>query len=256
MNTVNNLRMIGASIALIAFTASGCSQTSSENVTTHGIHADIRVIAEGNGTTTVIAALEVGSDGIGQTQLDLGPSDSLTAMANGIQKTMVKDASILGDIEYSTNFSFDDANTLFVIALNRSNATSAPNSNVTLPDGFNVLSPTSSTVYSTGQTIGIVWAPSGTPIKPSISVRIECRLTSGIPMFGLRFVSLSSDTGSASIPVSSVMPVGTIDTTQLCEGRVYFERVRFGSLDSNYGEGGQITGEQYQTGHFFVDPSQ
>ena len=256
MNSINNLRMISTSIGLIVFAVTGCSQTSSENVTTQGIHADIRVIAEGNGSTTVIAALEVGTDGIGQTQLDLGPGDSLTATANGIQKTMVKDTSIFGDIEYITNFSFDDANTLFVIALSRTNGASAPNSNVNLPDGFDVLSPTISTVYSTGQAISIVWAPSGTSIKPSVSIKIECTLTSGIPMIGLKFVPLSSDTGSASIPVSSVMPVGTIDTTQLCDGTVYFERVRFGSLDSNYGEGGQITGEQYQKGHFFVDPAQ
>ena len=248
--------MISTSVALIVLAATGCSQTSSENVTTRGIHADIRVIAGGNGSTTVIAALEVGSDGIGQTQLNLSPGDSLTATANGIQKTMVKDTSILGDIEYVTNFSFDDASTLFVIALSRTNGTSAPNSNVTLPDGFDVLSPTSSTVYSTGQTINIVWAPSGTSLKPSISVKVECTLTSGIPMFGLRFVPLSSDTGAASIPVSSVMPVGTIDTTQLCDGTVYFERVHFGNLDSNYGEGGRITGEQHQEGYFFVDPSQ
>jgi len=244
------------SFALLALTATGCSNTASENVTTQGIHADFRVIAEGNGTTLVRAELAVGSNGIGQTLLDLSPGDSLTVIANGIQQTMIKNTSIIGDIEYVTRFSFDDANTLFVIALNRTNGTSAPNSSVRLPDGFNVLSPASSTVYSTGQTIGIVWAPSGTSITPSVSVTLECRLLSGLPTLNLRIISLSSDTGAASIPVSSIMPVGTLDTSRLCEGTVYFERIRHGSLDRNYGEGGRITGEQYEEGRFFVDPAQ
>ena len=249
-------RTLASSVLLLMFVASGCSNTSSENVTTQGIHADIRVIAEGNGSTTVRAELEVGSGGIGRTQLDLSPGDSLTVTANGIQKTMVRDGSIFGDIEYVTSFPFDDANTVFVVALIRNAGTSAPNSTVTLPDGFNVLSPTSSTIYSTSQNIGIVWAPSGTSITPSITVTVECRRLSGITAFNLRFLSLSSDSGTTSIPVASVMPTGILDTARLCDGTVSFERVRTGNLDRNYGEGGQITAEQHQDGHFFIDPAQ
>lgn len=40
--------------------------------------ADIRVIATGSGFTVVRAELEVDSGGIGATQLDLSPGDSIT----------------------------------------------------------------------------------------------------------------------------------------------------------------------------------
>ena len=242
-------------VLLLAFAFSGCTNTSSENVTTQGIHADIRVVADGSGFTSVKAELEVGSGGVGGTQLDLAPGDTLTVTANGIEKTMVKDISILGDIDYTTSFAFDDANTLFVVAMNRDNAIDAPNSNVTLPDGFVISMPTSSTVYTTDQNIGIVWAPSGTQITPSASVTISCRLTSGLLMTGFQNIPLSRDSGSASVPVSAVMPLGAIDTSRLCEGTIYLERFRNGVLDRNYGEGGQITGTQYQEGQFFVDPA-
>ncbi len=240
---------------LFAFALGGCSNTASENVTTQGIRAEIRAVADGSGITTVTAQLKVGSGGVGATQLDLSPGDSLTVTANGIEKTMIKDTSIIGDIEYTASFAFDDANTLFVVAMNREAATSAPNSNVTLPDGFIISMPTSATVYATDQDIGIVWAPSGTPIVPTVSVTIECTLMSGQTTIGSQHISLSTDTGFASTSVVSAMPSGFIDIRRLCEGTVYLDRVRNGNLDRNYGEGGFITGEQYEQGQFFVDPA-
>ena len=255
MISLADVRIPALPVLLFAFALSGCSNTASENVTTQGIHADIRVVANGSGSTVVRAELEVGSGGVGATQLELSPGDTLTVTANGIERTMVKDTSIIGDIDYSTSFPFDDANTLFVVAMNRQNATDAPNSNVALPDGFVISMPTSSTVYSTGQNIGIVWAPSGTPVVPSASVTISCTLTSGLVMTGFQDIPLSRDTGSASVPVDSAMPFGSIDTSRLCEGTIFLERIRNGSLDRNYGEGGRITGEQYQEGRFFVDPA-
>ncbi len=244
-----------ALVWLIAVLTVGCSQTSSENVTTQGIHADIRVIAEGNGATVVKAKLEVGSGGLGRTMLNLAPGDSLTVTANGIQKTMIKDTSIFGEIEYRASFAFDDADTQFVVALNRNNGVSAPNSNVTLPDGFVVMLPTSATVFRTGQIIDVVWAPSGTAIVPFISITVDCVLTTGIFISQTRNLSPSIDSGASSIPVASVIPSGLIDTNQLCEGTVYLSRQRFGNLDPNYGEGGLISAEHHKRGTFFVDPA-
>jgi hypothetical protein len=242
-------------ILLIVFAFAGCSDTASENVTTQGIRAEIRVVADGSGFTAIRANLTVGSGGVGGTQLDLSPGDSLTVTANGIGKTMVKDTSILGIIDYTASFAFDEPNTMFVVAMNRDNATDAPNSNVALPDGFIISMPTNTTIYTTGQSIEIVWAPSGTPVVPSASVTIDCTLMSGQVGTGSQHIPLSTDTGFASTPVASAMPSGAIDTSRFCEGTIYLERIRNGNLDRNYGEGGRITGEQYKQGQFFVDPA-
>jgi len=248
-------RIPASPFLLIAFALAGCSNTASENVTTQGIRAEIRVVADGGGFTAVRANLAVGSGGVGGTQLDLSPGDSLTVTANGIRTTMVKDTSILGTIDYTASFPFDDANTLFVVAMNRDNATDAPNSNVALPDGFIISMPTNTTIYTTDQSIEIVWAPSGTPVVPGVSVTIDCTLMSGQVRTGSQHIPLSTDTGFTSTPVASAMPSGTLDTSKLCEGTVYLERIRNGNLDRNYGEGGRITGEQYKQAQFFVDPA-
>ena len=243
-----------AIIALLAIAFAGCSQTSSENVTTQGIFADIRVIAVGNGATVVKVQLQVGNGGINRTQLILAPGDTLTATANGIQKTMVRDTSLIGEVEYWTSFPFADADTLYTVAFNRANGMSAPNSNVTLPDGFVVMTPVNATVFRTGEVIGVSWAPSGTATVPSISITVDCVLTTGIFISESRNLSPSTDSGASSIAVDSVIPSGPIDTNQLCEATVYLSRQRYGNLDPNYGEGGTISAEHHNRGTFFVDP--
>ena len=255
MNSVNKKCSCALLISLLALSFAGCSQTSSENVTTQGIYADIRVIAQGNGATVVKAQLQVGGGGAARTQLILAPGDKLTATANGIQKTMVRDTSLVGEVEYWASFSFDDADTIFTVAFSRTNGTSAPNSNVSLPDGFVVMLPASSTVFKTGEVIDVVWAPSGTATVPSISITVDCVFTTGIFISQSRNLSPSTDSGTSSIPVASVIPSGPIDMSQLCEGTVYLSRQRYGNLDPNYGEGGLISAEHHNRGTFFVDPS-
>ena len=248
-----DLRRISVVVCLGAI--GGCSSTDSENVTTQGIAADIDVVADGSGTTVVSAQLEVGSGGIGRTGLELSAGDTLTATANGIQRPMTESSSVLGQFTYSANFGFDDGGTLFTVAFNRMNGISAPNSNVALPDGFLVQSPTSNDVYGVNDSIPIVWAPSGSSIVPSIDVALACTQTNGLRISTIETISLSSDSGSANLPVAAVIPIGTLDNSRLCDGTIYFQRWRRGNLDSNYGEGGQISAEQNEQGQFFVDLS-
>lgn len=241
--------------ALCVVVMSGCSNTSSENVTTAGISAEIDVFANGSGATVVTAELEAGSGGLGATSLELGPGDSLTVMANGIQKTMTEDASIFGRFSYVASFDFDDVDTVFTVSFSRANERSAPNSNVALPDGFAVLSPTSNDVYSPQDSISIEWQPAGRPIIPSIFVSLDCTLANGLPISAFESVSLGSDIGVASVPVAAFMPSASgLDTTRLCEGDVEFRRWKRGNLDPNFGEGGEISAEQFERTRFFVDP--
>lgn len=233
----------------------GCSSTSSDNVTTQGIHADIDVFANGSGSTFVDAELEVGSDGIGRTSLELAPGDRLTVTANGIQKPMIEDASVIGRFRYEASFDFDDPNTLFTVSFARDDGISASNSNVTLPEGFIVQSPLNNDVFSQAADIPIAWTPSGTSIVPDIHVSLSCTTVSGIAFTARESVTLSSDTGVANLPVAAVIPIGSLDDTRLCDGEVHFSRWRRGNLDPNYGEGGDITAEHIERAQFFVDLS-
>jgi len=255
MKSSNRIGLRAALTVILAFAFAGCSQTSSENVTTQGIFADIRVIAEGNGATVVKVQLLVGNGGIGRTQLILAPGDILTVTANGIQKTMVRDTSLIGEVEYWASFPFADADTLYTVAFSRVNGMNAPNSNVTLPDGFVVMLPVTSRVFKTGEVIDVLWAPAGTLTVPSISITVDCVLTTGIFISESRNLSPSTDSGTSSIAVNSVIPSGPIDTNQLCDATIYLSRQRYGNLDPNYGEGGLISAEHHNRATFFVDPA-
>jgi hypothetical protein len=230
----------------------GCSSTTSDNVATDGISTDIDVFANGSGRTFVDVEMEVG-DGLGGTSLQLAPGDRLTVTANGIQKAMTEDASVIGRFRYEAAFDFDDAGTLFTVAFNRNKGTNAPNSNVILPAGFNVQSPTNTDVFSQADDIPIQWTPSGTTITPDIDVTLTCWTTSGVGFSSSDNVSLAGDTGVTSWPVAAVIPIGTLDTSRLCEGEVHFSRWRRGTLDPAYGAGGNITAEHIRRARFFVD---
>jgi hypothetical protein len=242
-------------ILVLAAAAAGCSSTTSDNVTTEGIHADIDVFANGSGTTVVDAELEVGTDGLGRTSLELSRGDTLSVTANGIQKAMTEDVSVLGRYRYVASFDFDDAGTMFTVSFSRNNGVSAPNSNVTLPDGFIVQAPLSNDVFTQAQDIPIQWMPSGRSIVPDIQVTLSCTTVGGIVFSDTDSVPLSDDSGATSLPVASVIPFGNLDETRLCEGEVHFSRWRRGNLDPNFGEGGDITAEQIERARFFVDLS-
>ena len=231
-----------------------CSSTTSDNVATEGINTDIDVFANGSGRTFVDVEMEVG-DGLGGTSLQLAPGDRLTVTANGIQKSMIEDASVIGRFRYEATFDFDDAGTQFTVAFSRNNGVNAPNSNVTLPEGFVVQAPLTNDVFTTADDIPIQWTPNGTTITPDIDVSLTCTTTSGVQFTDSENVTINGDTGVASFPVAAVIPIGTLDETRLCEGEVHFSRWRRGNLDPAYGAGGDITAEHIKRARFFVDLS-
>ena len=231
-----------------------CSSTTSDNVATEGINTDIDVFANGSGRTFVDVEMEVG-DGLGGTSLQLAPGDRLTVTANGIQKSMTEDASVIGRFRYEATFDFDDAGTQFTVAFSRNNGVNAPNSNVTLPEGFVVQAPQTNDVFTTADDIPIQWTPNGTTITPDIDVSLTCTTTSGVQFTDSENVTINGDTGVASFPVAAVIPIGTLDETRLCEGEVHFSRWRRGNLDPAYGAGGDITAEHIKRARFFVDLS-
>ena len=175
--------------------------------------------------------------------------------SRGVEQRLSFKIAVPGsEIEYYASYPFDDAGTQFVVSLNRNNGLSAPNSNVILPEGFVVMLPVSGTVFSRGQLIDVVWAPSGTAIVPSITITVDCVLTTGIFISESRNLSPPTDSGATSIAVDSVIPSGPINTNELCEATVYLARLQYGNLDTNYGEGGLIRAEHHKRGTFLVDP--
>lgn len=93
-------------ILAVCMVVAACGgSTSSDNVTSDGIQAEITVEARGSGITPVDALLTVGSGGTFGTDLDLSSSDTFRVQAYGETRVFNKNEDILGEIDYTTSFS-------------------------------------------------------------------------------------------------------------------------------------------------------
>ena len=133
-------RLFPLTITVLLSQLIACSETDSTDVRTSGIRAEIDVVAQGDGETTVTANLEVGSGGFFSTDLELAGGDTLTATAFDLTQPLSK-VSELFTFFYRTTFSQDTDGSEFTVSLDRPNDTSAPDSSVTLPAGFSLQMP-------------------------------------------------------------------------------------------------------------------
>lgn len=243
-------------IALVAaalLTLVGCGATDSDNVRTGGVRATLTVEAPGDGTSEVSAKFTVGSGGIGGTNLDLKAGDSATASANGIEKTLRKKTDVLGGISYDGAFDFDEGETLFRIALNRPNDTSAPNSTVRLTEPFAVTLPENNQRFALADALTIVWSPSG--YASSMDFVFVAKCPSGAQTMTRVTYRSAADDGSYSTGLGSIIGDAAAGLPPGSDCRVEMEiaRSRPGQLDPNYGEGGAIRAAQKRNRTYFVD---
>lgn len=241
-----------------------CSETDSTDVRTSGVRAEIDVVAEGDGATTVTADLEVGSGGFFATDLELAGGDTLTAMAFGLTQTLSKVSQLLTHY-YRTTFSQDTEGEQFTVSLSRPNDTSAPNSFVTLPVGF-VLSMLSPDPVNVGDDLSVGWAPQGQSGTLELVFETTCTIdrheivvddqgnqttvtttteTTGFTSF------VPADTGAYMLDSMDILPMllpnEEFKTAIPCTVSLQLSRINEGLLDPNYGAGGYIRARQRRT---------
>ena len=236
----------------------GCSQTDSENIRTQGIGADFSVTANGNGSTRVEGTLEVGSGGIGGTEVELSSGDQLTANAYGTTLNLRKDSNLLG-ISYVTTFNSDEGNELFTVSFERDGGVSAPNSTVILPNRFAIIAPADNEPFGRTENITLTWAPAEQSGNLTIRYTADCSYTDdlGEDHFVTRQGNDSSlDDGSYTISAASIInsAVNEIPVDGTCDVEFELQRVRTGNLDSNFGEGGRIRAYQNRSINIVVVP--
>lgn len=218
-------------VPLIALlTACGTSESSS--LLTTGISADLSAITTGNGSTRVVAKLFEGTPN----QLifvDLQAGDTLVADVNGQSMTLSK-TQLLTIIDYEAVFPTGNEGDEFNIDFQRTVDSGAPSSTTTLPAAF-TLGPIEAS-YSRTAPITVTYAPSGTADTMGWQASGTCiQVITG---------ALPGDTGSFTLPAN--MLTATAGATN-CTVTLSVTRDRKGSLDSHYGKGGSIFGEQVRT---------
>ena len=231
-------------LVLSAAGLGGCAHTSSSDVATDALYADMAVSADGSGQTIATAALKVGG-ATSNDFLDLSSTDTLVATADSSnQQTMVREEA-LGAVWYQAIFALDSAGTLFQIAFNRqpnanmSNPVSAPDSHVTLPAPFAITAPAANAQYSRAtDPVVITYSGSGQTDPMSYVATGDC----------IQAVTqtLTSDAGTLTIPAGQIVAAQGQGTTS-CTVTIRIYRSRAGTIDPAYGKGGKISGTQVRS---------
>jgi len=230
---------------IVCTTLTACNSTESENVKSTGIRAEIEVTSKGQNSAHVKTRLVVGSGGVGGTELELSPSDTLIAYVNGTQHTLFRSSSILSTY-YETNFSFgvEPINIEFRIEFDRTQDVSAPNSVVMLPEPFSIMN-FSNVQYDRNADITISWDSTSTGKNIILHFFGNCRPSNG-DTFTRIFSRSSPDNGRYTINASELLSTASSgrDDSGGCDFNVHLKRKIAGNLDPNYGEGGFIYGIQ------------
>lgn len=229
-------------LCVLALLASGCAKTESSDLLTSGIYASLSAHSTGTGTTTVFATLYVGTPS-NLNFVELTGSDQLVASYGGQRKVM-NQTELLNIVSHSAEFPTDAEGATFSIALEREVDAGAPMSTVTLPAKF-TLSPVPST-YSRATAMTLTWSPSGGSGTMGWSATGPC--------IGNAQGVIAGDPGTVTIPAGTMVKRDGQDVADSCMVSITLTRSRTGALDSHYGKGGSVAGNQDRTASLMSTP--
>lgn len=186
--------------------------------------------------TRVVAELNVGGEN--GTNVRLSKDDLLTASVGSQELTLREDDDFL-DVDYQEYFSRVSSDTNIRIRFERENETFA--SAVTLPKSFELHAPVRSTLYSSNETIEVIWDADTTATNNiHLSAFISCVGASMNESFS------TLDDGIHAIDFSSltIWQDSGLDKTQNCDIRFSLTRTNNGSIAQGLAVGSNITASQ------------
>jgi hypothetical protein len=227
-------------LGLIA--AGGCAKTSSADLLTHGMSADIEAKATGDGTTNVSATLYVG-DPSSLNFVELQGDDELLASFDGGTEEPMDRFELGNIVSYGSTFQGDNGGTSFTVDFSRTVDAGAPDSTGTLPDPF-AIDPTG-TANSRAATLTLTWSPVSTDLM---------RWDASGPCIDPTGESIPADGGMLAIDAGTLVKSAAQGTPDSCTISISITREHLGSLDPGYGHGGQVSGQQVRTVMFTSTP--
>jgi hypothetical protein len=233
------MRLIGFWATLAAaLGAMACSEhVDSTDVRTSGVYADMSVHASGNGKSDVQVDLLVGGSN-SNTHLVLKGADKLTATVGTVSRVLSKSGNV-----YATTFDGEAAETQFVVSFTRGpDDTSAPNSSVTLPEGFIIGGIAQTVSRQVGFTATWQAGTKGEPV--TWVLRGDCLVAQAGSI---------SDAGQTVIPASRFVAAASQEQAT-CNASFCLERDRQGTIDPAFGEGGVFGATQNRCAAFLSAP--
>ena len=135
----------------------------------------------------------------------LGEGDTLTACVGSVCQPMMRRQTDASYKPYEATLPYV-ADTAYTISFSRRDDASAPNTTITVPVPFTILTPPAGLAVTDGQAIAVLWSPSGVERDTSAAVRALCDHVSGEQTSrGLGLLFRSQDTGAAAFNMDQLM---------------------------------------------------
>jgi hypothetical protein len=235
---------MGAGLLTIACSSFACTSVDSDNVFTSGLYARVSATSDGTGETAVRTTLFLENPS-SLNYIELEGDDLLTAYGPTGSMKVMRESQFLGMTSYWASFEIEDANSEFIIGFSRTIDTSAPDTRVTLPDPFDIVTAEGSSYSRAADDVVIDWDASVIGDDMDYSLSGTCIET----VRG----TIESDPGTLTILASEVLQADGTNVADSCTATVTITRTRAGVVDANYGYGGDAYAYQVRTFDFTSD---
>jgi len=239
----NNLRILGLAALVTLLPACGGPKSSSTSGPDGGAVATSRmtiwltVESSEPGMAVVRANLNDG-DLLGESyRLDGG--DYFRACLNGVCRNMADNDSVFTP-DYIARFDYQPG-VDYVVAFNRREAVSAPDSRIVLPPAFSIVTPANRQQVTDGDTVLVTWTPNGVPAEVELEYEADCTFLNG--SHGFSGGDLSDDTnsdGRESVridPLVNFARTNAVSTVTRCSIDVIVKHGLQGRLDPAFHHG-------------------
>lgn len=225
-----------------------CTVADSESVLTSGMSAHIDVVARGDGTTQVSAALAAGDD-LNSARIELQGDDRLLA-SNGVQIQQLS-KQYNGFLSYVATLNGDSVNRRYAVDFERS-VDASTHSWTYLPEPFEITHPeTDALIEDDG--VDLEWEVThGGQLR--LKVSLECSNSAGQKSFRSSVTNISDD-GRHYLDLDGLMSAFNQPYFfDLCAATATLQSRQSGQLDTRFGKGGSIEGIQSRSRHFKFEP--
>jgi hypothetical protein len=216
--------------------AAGCDTTSSVDLMTNGISADIRVSATSPIASNVRVQMSPGNVVVPVDVVSLDGGDALYAEVGTQRKRLAA-----GNRDYETSFGTGLAETAFRVLFDRAkpDQIDAPDSTGTLPEPF-ALRDLGGADISQSQDVVLTWSPSSAPDRMMLDIQGSCVEDQTLTIDG--------------DPGTYVLTTGVLDPETIrssCVVTLTLHRMRTGVVDPNLNPGSTFLLEQIRQTTFY-----
>jgi len=236
-------RTLGLAALVTLLQACGDPKSSSTSgpdggaVPTSSMIIDLRVESDESGIAVVRANLNDGR-ALGKSyRLDGG--DFFRACVSGACRNMADNDSLTSP-DYIARFNYQSG-VDFVVAFNRQQDRNAPDSRVTLPPAFTIVTPANHQQVTDGETVVVSWTPTGAPARATLGFDADCPLSSGSHVFSSGTLSTDSNAdGRESVRIDDILEIvrsGATSAITRCSIDVTVSHVLQGRIDPAFRSG-------------------